>query len=458
MNDIFEIILESATSLPRGDEFFQSLRPCATRGEHLFRSATPFVLDYEWRAYQQQIQDLGELRPVSKSWDEAILPVCLRTTWLTHPSQTYRFLESWRGHAEIALVRHVRFDWGIPLLERSWVVPYVPPKFEGWWHRELGCKEYVCVPSNYDIQDNIVHEPLKMCYSFLSLCPDLVSVDTGYTGRGLSRTIIQPPSFYSSLTLTRGKLVHLLTLRVIVAPADAAFVAALKIIAPTLEELVIDFMGRQVPNYPPIDSSPIPLPNLKYLAVAGTYHAPPIAIIWPGQHHDSNTLPYLGTLSGSLTHLYFQEQFEPEPVSLIHEDLPLLKHLEFDWSDEFPALPGHLNADIIRIHAQKPHTSSLKRFTEQLTFISQNRKLWPKLRTIQDCSVSGRYAVHGLWARWDALLATKLDDVGIRVVDRDGYSVLGFCDRFMMESSAVGDGNFGYLRYYPEESLLQCQT
>ncbi|KIJ28978.1 hypothetical protein M422DRAFT_269677 [Sphaerobolus stellatus SS14] len=158
MDDIFKIIFGNTSHRPRGETFFESLRAPTGRGESLFRSATPFVTNYEWCKYQKQIQHLGELRRVSKAWNQALLPHCLCTLWFTHPSQVCYFLERWGGRLETGLVRHLRFDWGIPLVERIWVVGYIAPKFEGWWHREVAYQEYCSVPRYYDATDRTAYE------------------------------------------------------------------------------------------------------------------------------------------------------------------------------------------------------------------------------------------------------------------------------------------------------------
>ncbi|KIJ25795.1 hypothetical protein M422DRAFT_273206 [Sphaerobolus stellatus SS14] len=225
-------------------------------------AATPFVPETEWCGYQQRLRELGELRRVCKEWNVTILPHCLRTIWFTYPSQTFFFLETWKDRPEICLVRHLRFDWGIPGTGRIGVVRYAAPLFRGWKHRKLESSEYCRIPRWYDAEDTTTYEALNtLCNDTLVLFPQLISIDTGYTGRGLSRTVIQLPTFYSTLVATRGQQIPLQTLRGVVAPADAAFVAAIKSLAFSLEDLAIDFIGRQYPEIPGFDRSPLSSPS-----------------------------------------------------------------------------------------------------------------------------------------------------------------------------------------------------
>ncbi|KIJ35918.1 hypothetical protein M422DRAFT_261668 [Sphaerobolus stellatus SS14] len=117
--------------------------------------------------------------------------------------------------------------------------------------------------------------------------------------------------------------------------------------ASSLEDLAIDFIGRQHPNIPCMDLSTTELPELKYLTVSGGYQAAPVEYI---TRWTTSKLQYLA-----------------ETFATLAIDVPLLTHLEFDWSYEFLVLEsGHLNISTIRIHARNPRRGTVKCFNEQL--------------------------------------------------------------------------------------------
>ncbi|KIJ45310.1 hypothetical protein M422DRAFT_251072, partial [Sphaerobolus stellatus SS14] len=219
----------------------------------------------------------------------------------------------------------------------------------------------------------------------------------------------------------------------------------------SLEDLAIDFIGRQYPEIPGFDRSPIELTELKYLSVSGGYEAAPVGCIYnwktPKLQHlavrskgiiDYTFQPFLTTLSLSLTHLYLRGVFGPDALATIKTDVPLLTHLEFDWSDDFPVLGGHPRVCIIRIHARNPRHEAIRGFYRELHRIIESlEESWPELRTFQDGSVSGWCSASGLFDWWDDVLAERLTLKGVKVIDREGWSIIGFWDRIMMERNTA---------------------
>ncbi|KIJ47671.1 hypothetical protein M422DRAFT_45672 [Sphaerobolus stellatus SS14] len=337
MDNIFENILGSGANPPRGRAFFDSLRERATTSG-------------------------GYTRNDCKNWGNFVVSA-------KHGMKPFFHIAC----AAFGLPTRARLSISWTLGEGGHSLGCAP-RFEGWWHREVSGREYFAVPRWYAAEDTTVYEALRtLCDDALALFPHLASIDSGYTGRAVSRSVIPLPTFYSTLASTRGSHIPLQTLRGAVAPGNTAFVGALKSLAEHLEELELDFIGRQQPGVPPFDLSTIELPKLKFLAISGSYEVSPVGCVsrWKNpkleylavrckSYIDPSFQPYLSTLK-VLTHLHLRGVFMCNALITLGEDVPLLVHLEFDWSDEFPLLEGGRTSPPAEHSDSCPEPSSQRR-------------------------------------------------------------------------------------------------